>query len=465
MKYHINNEGNAGVCSAEKKECPFGSDYFHYETKEDARKSFENFMNAKMEYPDVSVSQYYINLPENLSFVIDDLSGIGKPLIVGGTVRDSFIGVESKDVDIEVHNVSIEKLSLSLKNMGYSVDEVGKQFGVLKVSKRGFVSDLDISVPRWENKTGKGHQSFQVSLDDKMTVRQAAIRRDFTFNAVMYDPKNKILIDPFNGREDFKNNVIKHVSEKFGEDPLRVLRGVQFAGRFNMRLDPKTAELCEKLRVEYEELSSERVQIEWEKLFRKSVNIKRGFEALQDSGWDDTMPGLRKALMRHPEDFLKNPVLDKDKHIMYPAVIAKMMDNNSDALHFMKNTILGNDQQKIAISLWETKSEQLSSDYLIRKYAANARNGFSFEKYDRFSTALGDMDGRKAAQRAKELGVYHSPEPDFIQGRHVLELTERKPGPWLGKLLKDAKEAQFKRDIHDYSSAVAFAKKWLSENH
>ena len=131
------------------------------------------------------------------------------------------------------------------------------------------MSDLDVAVPRRENKIAAGHRGFSVQTDSTMTVADAAARRDFTVNAILYDPAHGVTVDPFDGASDLKVGVLRHVSDKFSEDPLRVLRGVQMAGRFGMTLEPDTARLCRELRPQFDELAVERIQEEWTKLFTK----------------------------------------------------------------------------------------------------------------------------------------------------------------------------------------------------
>lgn len=220
--------------------------------------------------------------------VLGDLYDIGNPLIIGGSVRDSIAGIDSKDIDIidskdidiEVHGTDIDSLTSHLVSRGYHVDEVGKQFGVLK-ARKGRV--LDISVPRRENRTGAGHRSFDVVTDSDMTLREAVERRDFTFNALMYDHRRKVMIDTAGGKDDFEEGLMRHVSDKFAEDPLRVLRGFQFAARFGMRYDPETAEFARGLRGEYNTLPAERVQDErrnW--AYQQSLN-RTGSRAMMSS--------------------------------------------------------------------------------------------------------------------------------------------------------------------------------------
>lgn len=226
----------------------------------------------------------------------------GRPLLVGGCVRDRFIdlGLVSKDIDVEVYgHVSLAGLAAALSAHGFHVAEVGASFGVLKA--RAGSTDLDISVPRRDSKIGAGHRGFSVDLDPAMTVAEASGRRDFTMNALAWDPFSGQVIDCWGGLADIRGGVLRHTTEAFAEDPLRVLRGVQFAARFGYKLAPETAELCRRLAPSYGELPRERVWGEFEKLGRKGRHISAGLKALRDSGWERHFPQLT-SLHGVPQD-------------------------------------------------------------------------------------------------------------------------------------------------------------------
>jgi tRNA nucleotidyltransferase (CCA-adding enzyme) len=213
-------------------------------------------------------------------------------MLVGGCVRDPLIdpGLVSKDIDIEVYGVSdIDLLSEALRSVG-RVDEVGRSFGVLKVQVGD--QDIDVSLPRRDSKTGDGHRGFDIHPDSSLSEKEATGRRDFTINALMWDPKTEEIVDCWGGLDDIQNGILRHTTDAFSEDPLRVLRGVQFAARFGFRLAPETAELCQSLSATYNELPKERVWGEFEKIGTKGTDITACLTALQESGWDRHFPRL-----------------------------------------------------------------------------------------------------------------------------------------------------------------------------
>jgi tRNA nucleotidyltransferase/poly(A) polymerase len=409
------------------------------------------------------VSSFTMEVSDGVAAALDIARRAGNPLIVGGAVRDAALGADPKDIDIEVHGTDIEKLAQRYRDEGYRVDEVGKQFGVLKVSKKGVVTDLDVAVPRRENKVSAGHRGFEVSHDRDMTVTDAAERRDYTINAILYDPKHQVIVDPFGGTDDLKAGVLRHVSDKFAEDPLRVLRGVQMAGRFGMEMHPDTAAVCRDLRPAFDELATERVQEEWSKLYTKSTRPDLAVKALQDAGWDDTLPGLQTALT-NPDvvgSLTRLPEVDvADRTVLGAALLSRAM-SEPDREVFLHNTVIGKDTQHIAADLVTTDPAQLDSSYSrkVRAYVL-AKRDFTFDRYLTYAEMLGDEQAIAAARAAVAEGLGGGPEQPLIQGRDVIAAIAgaRKPGPWVGELVDEARDRQYRGEFTDRDAALA----WVS---
>jgi len=242
---------------------------------------------------------------EKIMPVIEELDRLGfKSLVVGGAVRDSLMDVEPKDIDIEVYGINYEQLATFLSEHG-EINLVGKSFGIVKFHIDS-ESDFDFSVPRSDNKIGIGHKDFAVTFDAEMTPEKAVSRRDFTWNALAYDPINGEIHDYFGGREDLENKIIRATSSAFSEDPLRVLRGMQFAARFNMEIEPETAELCRQMGEDFASIPKERVAEEWMKLVTKGNEPGRIFDYLQKTSWIEHYPEL-KALVGVPQDPVWHP--------------------------------------------------------------------------------------------------------------------------------------------------------------
>ena len=250
-----------------------------------------------------------LTLPKILEDILKDLQKIGAtPIVVGGSVRDFFLNIPVKDYDIEIFGInSLEIIQKSLEKFG-SVKSVGKSFGVLTLRVNEY--DFDFALPRIEKKIGNTHQDFEVITNANLSFKEAAIRRDFTINAIGYDFFKQEFLDPFDGINDLKNKIIKHINDAtFIEDSLRVYRAVQFASRFDFKIAENTKELCKQiiLNDELNYLPKERVYEEFKKLFLNSQKPSNGFELMKELDVIKYFPEL-KALINcvqekeyHPE--------------------------------------------------------------------------------------------------------------------------------------------------------------------
>ena len=225
----------------------------------------------------------------------------GRPVLVGGWVRDALMGIEGKDVDVEVFGIADpDALAAALTAVG-QVTEAGKSFGVFKV--RAGVAEIDVSLPRRESKTGAGHRGFAVIPDSDLGLGEASARRDFTINALIADPVTGQVIDCHGGFDDLQAGVLRHTSPAFAEDPLRVLRGVQFAARFGFTMAPETVRLCFEIRGAYKELATERVWCEFEKIGTRGTRISRALNVLEATWWGRHFPVLMnmRSIPQDPE--------------------------------------------------------------------------------------------------------------------------------------------------------------------
>jgi tRNA nucleotidyltransferase (CCA-adding enzyme) len=242
---------------------------------------------------------------------------IGRPRLVGGGVRDHLLGLSPKDFDVEVGGADFESLHRALAPFG-STDVVGRSFGVIKVRSRATGSEYDFSLPRRESKTGAGHRGFAVRPDPALSDADAAARRDFTVNAIALDPFTGELIDPHGGQRDLAARVLRHTSAAFVEDPLRVLRAFQLAGRFGFTLAPETVELCRSIVHSFPELPVERVWGEWEKWASKSTEPSRGLTVLEETGWLRHFPEIAalRGTTQEPEWHPEGDVFTHTQHCL-----------------------------------------------------------------------------------------------------------------------------------------------------
>ena len=412
------------------------------------------------------VTPWDIALPASATVVVNALAEFSTPLVVGGAVRDSILDVGvNKDVDIEVYGSDLDTIIESLRERGFVVNEVGKAFGVLKVRVHGL--DIDVSVPRRENKVGRGHREFDVDTDSEMSVAEAMSRRDFTVNAVGYDPVLGVMVDPFNGFGDASTGSIRAVSDKFDEDPLRVLRGFQFAGRFGMRLTPETVVRCRRLRSEYGTIPVERVRSEWEKFFTRVVDVDAAVDALVSSGWDDTIPGLRTALndketvhalsrlREHPEGervllgvtaLALTPGVDESEVLALGRVLLPSKSALSTMLAFVD--IVHNVDEDAAA---------------VREVAVTlAKVNSSWSQVGALGSLLDDDGVVSASVAAVAVGVGSHPEADWVRGDDVLRLSSSSPGPWVKSTLNEFRRRQWRREFSGRDEALAELARTLS---
>lgn len=215
-----------------------------------------------------------INIAEKIAECVSQIGGAC--YFVGGYVRDKLMGNPGKDIDIEVHGVTPSELETILNSIGTRI-ETGKSFGVYNL--KGY--SIDIAMPRKERCTGRGHRDFKVYIDPFLGTEKASIRRDFTINAIMENVLTGEIIDHYGGERDLKEKTIRHInSDTFIEDPLRVLRGAQFAARFEFTVACETVELCKTMNLE--NLASERIFEEMKKALLKSEKPSVFFETLRE---------------------------------------------------------------------------------------------------------------------------------------------------------------------------------------
>jgi len=281
-------------------------------------------------------------LPSVLLPLIDTLSRHGiRPVIVGGYVRDALLGQQSKDFDIECFGAaSLEHLAQLLAPFG-KINSVGRSFGVLKLEINGFA--LDIALPRTETKTGKGHTGFTVESFDTFDFKTAARRRDFTVNAIGYDPVEGTLIDPFGGRQDLAHQTLRCIDpETFVEDPLRLLRAVQFAARFSLNPDEQLLTLARKMVAQgvLAELPKERIYEEFKKLLLKAPKPSSGLRLMEALHITPFFPALN-ALKQVPIDPSNHKERSVWEHsLMALDVMAKLYcDVDADPMALLLGTL------------------------------------------------------------------------------------------------------------------------------
>lgn len=259
----------------------------------------------------------------------------GRAYAVGGYVRDRLLGIENKDIDVEVHGISPETLERILDSVGTRI-EIGKSFGVYSLCG----TNIDIAMPRRETPTGTGHRDFKIDIEPFTGTENAAKRRDFTINSIMQDILTGEIVDHFGGQKDLKDGILRHVNDSsFAEDPLRVLRAAQFAARFNLSVAPETLELCKGIDVST--LSSERVLEELKKALLKAEKPSLFFESLRSMNKLSPWFSEVEKLIEVPQSTIYHKEGDVYTHTMMVLdEAAKMRDTAEEPLYFMLSALV-----------------------------------------------------------------------------------------------------------------------------
>lgn len=423
----------------------------------------------------------------------------GRALLVGGYVRDMLLGLSPKDADIEVYGIEAEALRALLKRLG-RVDCVGESFRVYKLvwhgkstsskstleesasgkstspkSTSGARYELDVSLPRRDKKVGAGHRGFVVEGDPFSTVEDAARRRDFTVNAILLDPLSGELLDPFGGRADLDNRVLRVVDPAhFAEDSLRVLRAVQFAARFEMQIEEESAALCRS--IDLSDLPKERVWGEFEKWLLKSQKPSVGLAiAEQLLVFEKLLPFLSRALERDAESMKStlDAAAQERKGLSHPRQVTLMLSvlgiflGRSElkvlldvlgvfrigGYNVRKQTIILAGERKRVRDWFRTRSEIVDREF--RFLSARLEPVMLYK----LARARGDLEAAEWFKtKMLELDVWSGPPEPLIQGRHLLELGLQ-PGPEVGKILEKLWIAQLSGEFTNFEQARTAAEK------
>ena len=425
----------------------------------------------------------------------------GRAWVVGGAVRDARLGLALADIDLEVHGLAAADLE-SLLAEHFEFDAVGRAFGVLKL--RGVA--IDVSVPRTESKAGLGHKGFLIQSDPDLGLEAAASRRDFTINAMAYDLLTGEVADPLGGLPDLDARILRHCSAAFVEDPLRVLRAVQFAARFDLETAPETVALCRT--IEPEGLARERIWQEWRKLLLLGVKPSRGLQLLADTGWLSHFPPLA-ALAGLPQDPRHHPEGDVYTHtgLCLDVFAAQRLNDETEDI-VVGLAVLCHDLGKPLVQHVEPdgrirtpghaeQAEPLIVEFLTdltgqpalvaavlplvrnhgrpaQLFAQQAGDGAvrrlarDVDRIDRLLRVVrADLGGRGSAsdldppavrwlaERAEALAVADARLEPLILGRH-LRSRRLRPGPRYGRLLRACYEAQLDGEFADVEGGLSF---------
>lgn len=231
----------------------------------------------------------------------------GEIFLVGGIVRDHFINKESKDIDLIIRLLDLETIETVLKKHGRCSQE-GENFPVLKFKPFGWKGeDIDVALPRKDRKAteeelktlDKRSRGIVANCDPMLEIEEDLIRRDATINSIAMKLNGEI-IDPFNGMKDIEDRILRATSlEAFIEDPLRIVRFLQFSSRFEFNIEPNTLVLIKEHKNKLKDITKERLLEEFNKIFFKG-NIGLGFDLFKDLELDIEILGFKNtAFLQH----------------------------------------------------------------------------------------------------------------------------------------------------------------------
>jgi tRNA nucleotidyltransferase (CCA-adding enzyme) len=463
----------------------------------------------------------------------------GRALLVGGWVRDRLLEIDSKDYDIEVYGVDPLTLRSTLEGIT-KVNTVGASFAVYKLAfnqaitktseegdslcsdqpnRNGSLSreerfEIDVSIPRRESRSGRGHRGFAVEGDPSMSFEEAARRRDFTINAILFDPLTEEIIDPYGGAADLDRRILKAVdAETFVEDSLRVLRAVQLASRFQLTIDPATVELCRT--IDLSDLPHERIWGEIEKLLTMSAQPSIGLECALDLGVLDKLFPEIKALVGCPQEPEWHPEGDVFIHtkLCMDQATKVVTDLPREKRIVVMLAVLCHDLGKpLTTSVIDGRIRSLRHDafgiepaisvldklgiYTIAGYPVrdhilalvreHLRPGQFYDERERltdgafrrlarkvdldllYRVAKADSMGRESGsssfkqewfiERARSLGVEHGAPAAILLGRHLIEAGFVE-GPKMGEVLRRVYELQLDGEVTTLEEALAAARR------
>lgn len=412
------------------------------------------------------------DLPGRLLKIAGDIREAGgRAFLVGGWVRDALLGKSCRDYDVEVYDMAQDALVPILSKYGRT-NLVGKAFGVIHLAMKGL--SLDFSFPRTESKVGYGHRGFVVHTDEKLSFKEAALRRDFTINAMGMELPELTLCDPYGGIEDLKRHTLKHVGPAFAEDSLRILRGVQFASRFGCTLAPETVELCRTLSLD--DLSVERLFEEFKKWLLKPGKPSLGLRAFLDIKLDEYFPEINPfkgswetlgaildnmAVLRSSndkEDFLS------EAQAMEFAFAALLCGNADSSLKFLERITNETHLLKVVpqlLSAYSNLETSIVEDIPSLRRLAVRLGGLKLLCLLVKITPQEFFDDANFADKlwavANENDLLEAAPQPYLTGKMLMDLGV-KPGKQMGEIIKKSFELQLDGKITSAEAALEWAK-------
>lgn len=459
-----------------------------------------------------------IDLPEGVALCGEVLAREGgRVFVVGGAVRDAFLGRPVKDYDLEVFGLSADAVLNALRGIART-EPAGDSFPVFKVAGLpGISGQLDVALPRRDSKKGPGHRGIEAVADPLMPIEEAARRRDFTINAMMWDVANRVVIDPFGGARDLEMGILRVVDAvSFADDPLRALRAAQFAARFELTVEEGTAKLCASMPLR--ELPAERISGEIEKALLQAKRPSIAFNLLAEWGQLEAIGPELGPLAATPQDPEWHPEGDVWTHTLLALDVARGLIDDLDlprALAVMLGTLChdlgkpsttkfedgrirsrGHEEAGVAPTLalldrWNihTRDSYPLRDQIVALVRDHLKPGAFYQARHEigegairrlarrvetdllYRVARADCLGRTGnfepvamewfIEEARKLAVERKAPSPFLLGRDILALG-LSPGPRVGLVLAEVYEQQLDSKVRNREEALTMAQRLVA---
>lgn len=413
---------------------------------------------------------------------------------VGGCVRDFLLGREPQDIDIATDAKPEQVESLFKRTIA-----VGKKFGVIVVLEDKL--QFQVATFRSDENYQDGRRPEKVTFSD---AKADALRRDFTVNALFYDPIAKTTHDWVGGEKDLRAKIIRTIGkaeERFGEDHLRLLRAIRFAAQLDFAIEPKTFAAVKALAPKIKLISAERIRDELIKLFRPPY-AARGLDLLRDSG---LMPYVLPELVAtincdqspnyHPEGSVYNHIrlmleqLPPDAAESLPWAVllhdigkppTASVDEKNGLIHFYGHEKMGADMARVILNRLRFPKKNIDEAVLcVRQHMQFKdvkqmriatlrrlllRETFPLELELHKLDCLGSHRSLEyydfLVEQSKELEKKPHIRPPLLKGEDLIALGMT-PGPALGAMLHEIREKQLSDELTTKREAKAWVKKKL----
>ena len=405
------------------------------------------------------------HLPDRIlqfSKAVTEAGGI--TYVTGGCVRDHLLGIESKDIDLEIHNVDPQTL-VDIIAQFQPYKAVGKSFGVWKLLPSTPTElEVDVALPQQNG-----------SPAPFIGTKAACIRRDLTINAMLWNIETQQLEDPFSGSIDLQNKILRATHEQhFAEDPLRVFRVAQFAGRLQCDVDPNLQTLCQSLTTttEFENLPKERVLIELEKGWMKSVHPEVAAKWMVELG---ALPRYIPIFARlSPQQWQRT--YDRIQHAA--SLRATLSRGHSMGLFWAMLTFELSETERVLVfdhlnverfhgfpirrafgqlDALVTLAAKQSSSVVQNHIGEHIRPQFVYDVAACVTLGASAHVEENRTQSA-DRGLLESPLPRLVSGNDLIQLGLK--GATLGQWMERIRNEQLNERIQNRASAL----KWVQEN-